>query len=111
MIAIQFVTSPAHGTAVATEVSARPGKSLMEAAVAADIEGIAADCGGAMTCATCHVYVREPWASRLPPPKPEEMAMLEFAAMPRRSNSRLSCPIMLTAALAGITVDLPESQY
>jgi ferredoxin, 2Fe-2S len=83
----------------------------MEAAVAANVPGIEADCGGLMTCATCHVLVREPFAARLPPPEPDELAMLEFTASPRQSNSRLSCQIELTEALDGLTVDLPPSQH
>ena len=83
----------------------------MEAAVAANVAGIEADCGGLMTCATCHVYVREPWASQLPAPEPDEVAMLEFTASPRQANSRLSCQLVLTQALDGLTVDLPESQH
>lgn len=83
----------------------------MEAAVAANVPGIEADCGGLMTCATCHVMVREPFAARLPPPEPDELAMLEFTAVPRQPNSRLSCQIELTEALDGLTVDLPPSQH
>lgn len=83
----------------------------MEAAVAANVPGIEADCGGLMTCATCHVLVREPFAARLPPPGPDELAMLEFTASPRHPNSRLSCQIELTEALDGLTVDLPISQH
>ena len=75
------------------------------------VDGIAADCGGMLTCATCHVFVREPWASQLPPPGTEELAMLEFTADLRRPNSRLSCQIQLTEALDGLTVDLPATQY
>ncbi len=94
-----------------TTLEVKPAGSLMQAAVARDIEGIAADCGGMLTCATCHVYVREPFASRLPPPQAEELAMLEYTASPRRPNSRLSCQIALAEALDGLTVDLPPSQY
>ncbi len=83
----------------------------MEAAVAAGVEGIAADCGGMLTCATCHVMVREPFASQLPPPDSEELAMLAFTATPGTPASRLSCQIRLTAALDGLTVELPASQY
>ena len=43
-----------------TTITAKAGQSLMKAAVSADIEGVAADCGGTLTCATCHVMVREP---------------------------------------------------
>ena len=92
-------------------IRGKPGQSLMQAAVAANVEAIAADCGGMLTCATCHVYVREPFASRLPPPSEDELGMLEFVAAPRQPNSRLSCQIELTPALEGLTVDLPDTQY
>ena len=94
-----------------TTLQAREGRSLMKAAVAANVTGIEADCGGLLTCATCHVYVREPFASQLPPPSEDELGMLEFTAAPRRPNSRLSCQIELTAALDGLTVELPECQH
>ncbi len=83
----------------------------MQAAQSAGVEGIAADCGGSLTCATCHVMVREPWASQLPPPSADELAMLEFTAAPRLPHSRLACQIQLTEALDGLTVDLPATQY
>jgi ferredoxin, 2Fe-2S len=86
-------------------------QSLMEAAVAANVDGIAADCGGLMTCGTCHVYVREPHASALPAPSADELGMLEFVAAPRQANSRLSCQIELVEALNGLTADLPPNQY
>jgi ferredoxin, 2Fe-2S len=93
------------------ELHAQPGQSLMQAAVAANVQGIEADCGGMMTCATCHVYVREPFAAQLPPPSDDELGMLEFTASPREPNSRLSCQIQLTDALHGLEVDLPPSQH
>jgi len=107
MITINFITSDGQ----LTGATAQTGKSLMQAALAAGIEGIAADCGGLMTCATCHVHVHEPFATRLPPPDGEELAMLAFTATPSRPNSRLSCQIKLTEALNGLTVELPVTQY
>ena len=107
MITIHF----AEAGDAALEVQCKTGQSLMQAAVAANVDRIEADCGGLMTCATCHVYVREPYASQLPPPGDEELGMLEFTALPRKPNSRLSCQIELTEALDGLTVDLPESQH
>lgn len=94
-----------------TVLQAKPGQSLMQAAIAANVEGIEADCGGLMTCATCHVFVREPHASQLPEPGTDELGMLEFAASPPQPNSRLSCQIVLSPALDGLTVDLPPSQH
>jgi ferredoxin, 2Fe-2S len=94
-----------------TTLEAKPGQSLMQAAVAANVRGIEADCGGLLTCATCHVYVREPFAAQLPPPQEDELGMLEFTAAPRQANSRLSCQIELVPALDGLTVDLPATQH
>lgn len=108
MITVTLV-SPADGTEHSIE--AQPGQSLMLAAVAVNATGIEGDCGGLLTCATCHVYVREPWLSQLPSMEADEDSMLEFAAAERRPNSRLGCQIELTTALNGLTVDLPESQY
>jgi ferredoxin, 2Fe-2S len=87
------------------------GQSLMQAAVAADIDGIAADCGGCLNCATCHVYVEEAWLPKLLPPTPQENAMLDLTAAERRPNSRLSCQIRLMPELDGLRVALPDTQY
>ena len=86
-------------------------QSLMRAAVDAGIDAIKADCGGTMSCVTCHVYVDPGWASRLPPPSADEGAMLEMTAAPRRPTSRLSCQIALVGAFDGLTVTLPSTQY
>ena len=83
----------------------------MEVASAKNISGIAADCGGLMTCATCHVLVQEPFASQLRPPDAEELAMLAFTAEASRPNSRLSCQITLSEDLDGLAVKLPSTQY
>jgi ferredoxin, 2Fe-2S len=93
------------------QVQARAGQTLMQAAVGAGVDAIAADCGGTLSCATCHVYVAPEWAARLPAPGDEEIGMLEFTAAPRRATSRLSCQITLGPELEGLTVELPERQY
>ena len=95
----------------ATTLECRTGQSLMQAAVAANLKGIDADCGGLLTCGTCHVYVREPHASQLPAAGADELEMLGFTAAPRQANSRLSCQLQLTDALDGLTVDLPARQH
>ena len=100
-----------HGQTEGRTVQAKPGTNLMRAAIGGDIDGVAADCGGTLTCATCHVHVREPWASQLPPMKGDEDGMLDFAACERQANSRLSCQIVLTPEMDGMAVDLPKSQY
>jgi ferredoxin, 2Fe-2S len=106
-----MITIHLFGPDGGTTLQAREGDSLMHTAVGNNVTGIEADCGGMLSCATCHVYVREPFASQLPPPADDELAMLEFTAAPRRPNSRLSCQIELSAELDGLTVDLPESQH
>jgi 2Fe-2S ferredoxin len=99
------------GSGEPIELNVKPGQSLMQAAVAANVDAIEADCGGLLTCATCHVYVREPFASLLPLPTEDEMNMLEFTASERMPNSRLSCQIALGDDLDGLAVDLPPSQH
>ncbi len=111
MITINFIANNAYSTGATSQIVTPSGKSLMQAAQGAGVDGIAADCGGSLTCATCHVMVHEPWASQLPPASADELAMLEFTALPRQPNSRLACQILLTDALNGMTVDLPASQY
>jgi 2Fe-2S ferredoxin len=107
MININFVSASSQ----TSNIKAKPGKSLMEAAIDANVKGIQADCGGLLTCGTCHVFVREPFLSQLPPIESDESGMLDFTGVPRTANSRLSCQINLTQAMDGITVDLPASQY
>ena len=80
-------------------------------ATAHGVEAIAADCGGCLQCATCHVIVDADWAARLPPPAPDELAMLEMTAAPRQPTSRLCCQITLTPSLDGLRVRLPTTQY
>ena len=47
-------------------VEVENGLSVMEGAVQNKVPGIDADCGGGMSCATCHVYVNEDWLDKLP---------------------------------------------
>ncbi|MBE2262388.1 MAG: (2Fe-2S)-binding protein [Burkholderiaceae bacterium] len=111
MITLHFIAENDPATLGSATFKAKAGQSLMQGALAGGVDGIAADCGGSLTCATCHVMVREPWASQLPPPSAEERDMLAFTAVTARPNSRLSCQIQLTDALDGLTVDLPATQY
>ena len=83
--------------------------TVMEGAVQNDIPGIDADCGGGMSCATCHVYVKEDWYDKLPKKEMGEDDMLDQAYEPK-SNSRLSCQIMVSDELDGLTVYMPEKQ-
>lgn len=98
----------AAGEHIALE--AQDGLSVMEAAVAANVPGIDAECGGACACATCHVYVDESWTARLPERTDIEIKMLEFA-VGVQPNSRLSCRLAVGPDTEGLTLRIPESQH
>ena len=91
------------------EVEAKNGTSVMEAAVQNMVPGIDADCGGACACATCHVYVAAEWAGKLKAKDDMEDSMLDFAE-DVQEHSRLSCQILMSDELDGITVSTPEVQ-
>ena len=85
------------------------GLSVMEGAIQNDISVIDADCGGAMACATCHVYVEEKWLDKLSKAEDAEVDMIDMAYEPKK-NSRLSCQLIVTDELEGLTVTTPEKQ-
>ncbi|MCP3730041.1 2Fe-2S iron-sulfur cluster-binding protein [Sphingomonas sp. MG17] len=91
-------------------VDAAAGLTVMEVALQQGVSGIAADCGGALSCATCHVYVAPDWFDRLVPASEDELAMLEFTFDPQ-PNSRLSCQIEIVPALDGLEVAVPARQF
>ena len=93
-----------------TDVAALPGASIMEAATEAGVDAILGDCGGNLSCCTCHCYVADEWAARIPPPDAGELAMLD-GVLERQPNSRLSCQIRVTRELDGIELRLPERQF
>ncbi len=66
---------------------------------------IKAECGGACSCATCHVYVDAKWQDKLFSPTEEEEDMLD-EAFEVQENSRLSCQILMSEALSGLSVTL-----
>lgn len=69
---------------------------------------IKAECGGACSCATCHVFVDQDWLDKLDAPSEEEEDMLDTVP-DVKSNSRLSCQILMNDALDGLKVTLAES--
>src|SRR5687768_5524041 len=93
---------------VSHEVEAKAGLKVME--VLRELEyGVAAICGGMCSCATCHVYVAEPWLDRLPPMQGDEKEILQELESFRPRGSRLSCQIPFEAPLAGLELEIaPE---
>ena len=85
------------------------GLTVMEGAIQNDIPGIDADCGGGMSCATCHVYVNDEWLDKLPAKEDGEEDMLDMAFEPKK-NSRLSCQLIVSDTLDGLVVNIPSKQ-
>ncbi len=102
MITVRFIS--ADGETV-SEVSAKAGDRLLEVGQN-DGQPLEGTCEGQMACSTCHVLVDAEWFPKLPKASEEEEDMLDLAAGATRT-SRLSCQIMLTEALDGLTVRLP----
>ena len=91
------------------DVEASVGSTVMENAIRNAVPGIEAECGGACSCATCHVYVDEAWTGVTGEPSPMEEDMLDFA-YDVRPTSRLSCQIRVTKDMDGLVVTVPERQ-
>jgi len=84
-----------------TTVEASPGHSVLDTALLHGIELVHA-CGGVCGCSTCHVIVKQGFAS-LPPASDREEDMLDNAPF-LQSTSRLACQIDVTADLV---VEIP----
>ena len=96
----------ADGTEIEADVTA--GTTLKDAALAAGVPHILGDCGGNLSCATCHVVVPEDWVAAVGGPESTEDFMLDITEAPRRETSRLSCQIEMTEALDGLRLLVPE---
>jgi 2Fe-2S ferredoxin len=93
-----------------TVIDGGTGDSVMTTAVRNGVTGIVGECGGVLSCATCHVFVEESCLEKLPPVSDLEDEMLEGTAVDREPNSRLSCQIKLSEELGDVAVTLPEHQ-
>lgn len=88
------VETPVHGT-------------LMEALRELEY-GVTAICGGMCSCATCHVYIADEWADKLPERQSDERDLVAELLF-KRETSRLSCQVPLTEHLDGLRLTLaPE---
>ena len=100
---VRFVHADGEGI---TEATGRSGDTLLSVAQNASMP-LEGTCEGQMACSTCHVIVAKEDFDRLPPASEMEEDMLDLAAGVRRT-SRLSCQILLTAELDGLTVHIPS---
>jgi 2Fe-2S ferredoxin len=96
-------------TGRSVRIAARSGFSLMENIrdLDASVEAI---CGGLCACATCHVWIAPDWVRRLPPRKYEEGVMLRDSAGFDAERSRLSCQIVVTPELQGLTLEVAPAE-
>ena len=92
------------------QIDAPAGVSAMKTAVANDVPGIVAECGGQAMCATCHVYVESPDPQELGEISEDEDEMLDCTAAPRRDDSRLSCQLVPGDDVAELVVHVPAEQ-
>jgi len=86
-------------------LEAQTNQSVMEALRDNGVDEIEALCGGSCACATCHVFVSEPFLGKLAPMAEAENDLLD-ASDSRRAGSRLSCQIPLTDDLDGIEIEV-----
>jgi len=97
MPTVRYVTN----SGAVQEIEGNEGESLMHVAVRNGVPGIEGECGGELSCATCHVYVDSEWASKLRPPSQDEEDLLE-SVEEVCDASRLGCQIKLSAEIDGI---------
>lgn len=100
MVRILFVEADGSEKAAEADI----GETVMKVAVRLEVDGIEGECGGEMSCATCHVQPRPGWD--LPVSSTEEEEMLEMVDH-RGERSRLGCQIRLTDELDGLVLDVP----
>ena len=91
-------------------VDVKDGLNLMEAATANNVPHIEGECGGCLSCATCHVFVDEAWLAKTGEVDDVEDTMLEMTDVEREPNSRLSCQIVASPELDGLILRVPEPE-
>ena len=92
-----------------TKLEVASGLTVMHGAIVNMVEGILAECGGAMTCATCHCYIDNAWLEKTGVAGGKEKLKLD-KVKETKPNSRLSCQITIDDSLDGLVVHLPSSQ-
>jgi len=89
-------------------IEAKEGLSIMELLRDGGYDELLALCGGCCSCATCHVYVEEEFAEKLPPLSEDESDLLDSSSH-RTVRSRLACQLPMSADMDGLTVEIaPE---
>jgi 2Fe-2S ferredoxin len=85
------------------------GDSVMQTAVRNGVSGIVGQCGGVLSCASCHVFLAADELCNFEDAVEDEEDMLECTATDRQENSRLSCQLILADGI-DVHVTLPDEQ-
>jgi 2Fe-2S ferredoxin len=100
---------------VSHEVEGAIGATVMDTAVKNGVPGIVAECGGFLSCASCHVYVDDAWIDRVGRPEdaddPTEAEILDGAMAECLPGSRLSCQVVINEELDGLVVRVSPEQF
>lgn len=91
-----------NGRRISAEV--KDGMNLMTAAVFNNVPGVVGECGGCLSCATCHVVVEDEWRDAVGAAEGSEDDMLEITEAGKMDGSRLSCQIIAGPSLDGLVV-------
>ena len=92
------------------EVEGRTGISVMENIRELD-DSVDAICGGLCSCATCHVFMDPDCMDKLPPRHEEEELLVGDSMYFEPERSRLSCQIMLTEEMDGLTLTVAPEEF
>ena len=91
-----------------SEIEVTDGITVMEAIRDNGFDELLALCGGCCSCATCHVYVDDSFAGKLPAISEDESDLLDSSDH-RNASSRLSCQLTVPPAIDGLRVKIaPE---
>jgi 2Fe-2S ferredoxin len=91
------------------DVEGRVGLKLMETLREFDY-GVTAICGGLCSCATCHIFIKPEWVSRLPEPQGDERELLVELQHYEPGVSRLSCQVEFTESLDGLELTVAPDE-
>ncbi|ALJ18890.1 2Fe-2S iron-sulfur cluster-binding protein [Microbacterium sp. No. 7] len=105
MTRVEFVQPDGEPVVVEGDV----GQTVMSVAIGNAVPGIVGECGGQLSCSTCHVFVDESCRELFGEPDEFEDEMLDGTAAPREEGSRLSCQMVVGEA--PVVVRVPETQY
>jgi 2Fe-2S ferredoxin len=90
------------------EIEGKAGATLMEVLRDHDMD-VEAICGGCCSCATCHVFIDDDWAGKLPDRSEDEQELVQETEAYKAGNSRLSCQITMTDDMDGLSLTVaPE---